>query len=227
MRKVPEMKSEFFPAILKLVTECEEDMDVWIQTLEDEQGTGSDAYSTGVNAIARLSVQMKEKFTIDACSSLVESCLSQADWKVRQAGFIAFGLIAEACREWFKQNLDQVMSKVCSGIQEDHVRVKYARLTALSLIIAQLSPQVQYKFHQELVPALLQITKNEKEPKVKTQALSCLYYFVKGLIQEDTMDLVEDKKSSDILHAYSDDLSAQLIENLTLSVDAGHEPLQE
>jgi hypothetical protein len=111
-------------------------MDAWVETLEDEQGTGSDAYSTGVNAIARLSAQMKEKFTIDACSSLIESCLSQADWKVRQAGFIAFGLIAEACKDWFKANLDQAMGKVCQGIQEDHVRVKYARLTALSLMIA-------------------------------------------------------------------------------------------
>ena len=27
LRKVAEMKSEFFPAILQLVTECEEDMD--------------------------------------------------------------------------------------------------------------------------------------------------------------------------------------------------------
>lgn len=98
---------------------------------------------------------MKEKFTIDACSSLIESCLSESDWKVRQAGFIAFGLIAESCKDWFKANLDQAMGKVCQGIQEDHVRVKYARLTALSLIIAQMSPQVQFKFHQELVPALL------------------------------------------------------------------------
>lgn len=106
MRNVPEMKSEFFPAIVQLVTECEMDNQIWAETLEDEQGTGSDAYSTGVNAVARLSLQMKEKFTIDACSSLIESCLGHAEWNVRQAGFIVFGLIAESCREWFKLNLD-------------------------------------------------------------------------------------------------------------------------
>lgn len=77
------------------------------------------------------------------------------------------------------------------------------------------------------MPALLLIIKNEKEMKVKTQALSCLYYFVKGLIQEDAMDLVEDKKSSEILQAYSDDMFQELINNLTLSVDAGYEPMQE
>jgi len=41
------------------------------------------------------------------------------------------------------------------------------------------------------------------------------------------MDIVEDKKSSEILEAYSDDMFQELINNLTLSVDAGYEPLQE
>ena len=142
MRKVPEMKSEFFPAIVKLVTECEEDMDVWSKSTDDELGTGSDAYSAGVSAVARLSLQMKEKFTLDASASLIQSCLDHADWKVRQAGFMTFGLIAEACRDWFKANMDEVMKRVCHGIQEDHTRVKYARLTALALIMAQLSPHI-------------------------------------------------------------------------------------
>ena len=56
MRKVPEMKADFFQAVVQLVTECEQDADTWKEMLEDEQGTGSDAYSTGVNAISRLSV---------------------------------------------------------------------------------------------------------------------------------------------------------------------------
>jgi len=36
MRKVSEMKSEFFPAIVQLVTECEMDNELWAQTIEDE-----------------------------------------------------------------------------------------------------------------------------------------------------------------------------------------------
>lgn len=182
MRKAPEMKSEFFPAIVQLVTECEEDTEVWAKSTDDELGTGSDAYSTGVSAIARLSLQMKEKFTIDASASLIQSCLAHADWNVRQAGFMTFGLIAEACKDWYRSNMEEVMTRVCHGIQEEHTRVKYARLAALALIMTQLSPQIQFKFHSELVPALLLIVKNEQEMKVKTQAISCLYHFAKGLI---------------------------------------------
>jgi len=42
-----------------LLTECEEDMDTWVESVDDEYGTGNDAYSAGVSAIERLSLVMK------------------------------------------------------------------------------------------------------------------------------------------------------------------------
>ena len=65
--------------------------------------------------------------------------------------------------------------------------------------MAQLSPQIQFKFHGELVPALLVLVKNEQEMKVKTQAISCLYHFAKGLIQEDDTELTDGTKSGEIM----------------------------
>lgn len=112
---------------------------------------------------------------------------------------MTFGLIAEACKEWYKSNMEEVMKRVCHGIQEEHIRVKYARLTAMALIVTQLSPQIQFKFHSELMPALLLIVKNEQEMKVKTQAIQCLYHFAKGLIQEDDTELTEGTKSAGIM----------------------------
>ena len=77
------------------------------------------------------------------------------------------------------------------------------------------------------MPALLLIVKSEQVMKVKTQATTCLYHFAKGLIQEDDTELTDGKKSGEIMQAYCDDLFQTLIDNLTLSVDAGYEPLQE
>jgi len=234
MRKIGEMKTEFFPALVQLVTECELDMETWAASTEDELGTGSDAYSAGVGAIARLSLHMKEKFTLEAADepvaaknqdgveeerpALIQTCLAHADWNVRQAGYMTFGLIAEACKDKLKSNMEEAMTKVCLGMQDDHVRVKYARLSALAHITMQLSPQIQFKFHAEVVPALLQIVKTEQTMKVKTQALFCLFHFTKGLIQEDDTEIHDTKKSSDIMQAYADDLCQALIDNLTLSV---------
>ena len=53
------VKSEFFPALIQMVTECEEDMDAWTESVDDEAGTGNGVYSAGVASIERLSCQMK------------------------------------------------------------------------------------------------------------------------------------------------------------------------
>jgi len=53
---------------------------------------------------------------------------------------MTFGLIAEACKDYLKKNMDEAMQKVCQGMQDDHPRVKYARLSALAMILHELSP---------------------------------------------------------------------------------------
>jgi hypothetical protein len=59
VRKEAGIKTDFFPALIQMVTECEEDMDTWTETVDDEFGVGNDIYSAGVSSIERLSKQMK------------------------------------------------------------------------------------------------------------------------------------------------------------------------
>ena len=54
-----------------MTTECEEDMDTWTETFDDECGTGTDVYSTGVASIERLASQMKETITLEACGPII------------------------------------------------------------------------------------------------------------------------------------------------------------
>jgi hypothetical protein len=83
MRKEKLISSDFFPALIQMTTECEEDMDTWTETVDDESGTGTDVYSTGVASIERLASQMKEKITLEACGPFISQCLAHQDWKVR------------------------------------------------------------------------------------------------------------------------------------------------
>lgn len=74
--------------------------------------------------------------------------------------------------------MDQAMQQVCQNLQNEHLRVKYARLFALTHLLQHLGPAIQFKFHAELMPALLAIVANEKSLKVKTMAVSCLTHFM-------------------------------------------------
>lgn len=113
LRKMGEMQSEFVPALVQLVTECEEDMDAWAESADDEDGTGNSAYSAGIGAIERLSLLLKEKFTLQAFEPIITQCLASEDWKIKQAGYLTYGVIAEACKDKMKANADASMKLAC------------------------------------------------------------------------------------------------------------------
>lgn len=84
----------------------------------------------------------------------------------------------------------------------------------------------QKKYHAELVPALLEIINNHDILlKVRTQAVHCLFQFTNGLIEVDSNEIDETKKSSDIMLAYSEEVFKSLVVNLTNAVDQGQESM--
>lgn len=83
LRKIDETKSMFFPALVKMLTEVEEDMDTWAASTDDKEVGLNDPYNTAVNAINRLSVDLGEKTTMSVCSHLIHACIQQSEWQQR------------------------------------------------------------------------------------------------------------------------------------------------
>jgi len=204
LRKLNEAKTLFFPALVQMLAECEEDDEVWTATTEGEDGTGNDVHSAAIGAIGRFSIDMKENFILEASRPVFQESLTHADWKIRQAGYMTFGLVAESCRDYLKANLDSAMQTACKGLSDENQRVRYAALSCVALVLTELSPVAQQKHHQELVPALLNIIKNEQSLKLQTHGLSCLINFTNGLIVEDDQEINETQKSGEILTQYGD-----------------------
>jgi hypothetical protein len=76
------------------------------------------------------------------------------------------GLIAESCKESMKKNMDEAMKIACSGIMDENIRVRYAGLSCLALLLTELSPKAQTKYHQELMPVLMKLMATETMIKV-------------------------------------------------------------
>lgn len=104
---------------------------------------------------------------------------------------MTYGLISESCKDYLKANMDMAMQTACKGLTDENPRVKYAGLSCLALVLTELSPLAQQKYHQELVPVLLNIMKDEKLNKIRTHAVSCMLNFTTGLIQEDDEEINE------------------------------------
>ena len=71
------------------------------------------------------------------------------------------GLIAEACRESMMKNMNEAMVMACKGVADTNIRVRHAGLSCLALLLTELSPKAQKKFHADLMPVLLNMMKNE------------------------------------------------------------------
>lgn len=140
LRKVPVMKTKFFPALVKMLSEVEEDNLVWTETIDGEDETGNNSHSAALAAISRLSLEMKENFMLEACQPVFAESFTHADWKIRQAGYLTFGLIAESCKEYMKSNIDLAMQTACKALQDENIRVRHAGLSCLALVLTELSP---------------------------------------------------------------------------------------
>jgi hypothetical protein len=73
LRKVDETRFMFIPALVQMLTEVEEDNEVWAETSDDKEGgVGNiDPHSVAINAINQLSNDLGEKTIMATCSQLI------------------------------------------------------------------------------------------------------------------------------------------------------------
>ena len=138
-------------------------------------------------------------------SGLIQNCIKSAKWQERQAGYLLMGLIAEACKESMSKNMDEAMKLACSGIMDQNVRVRYAGLSCLALLLTELAPKAQKKYHQELMPVLIKMMQGETLIKMQTHAVSTVINFANGLHNEEE-DEEEDgaaNNNAEIIQIYS------------------------
>lgn len=53
---------------------------------------------------------------------------------------MTMGLIAEACKESMNKNMEEAMKMACSGIVDQHPRVRHAGLSCTALLLTELAP---------------------------------------------------------------------------------------
>jgi hypothetical protein len=99
-------------------------------------------------------------------------------------------------------------------------------LTSLGLLLNQLSPDAQQKYHQDLAPVLIKMMNSEELIKMQTQATSCMVNFVNGLIENETEEYTLES-NKECLAPYATDLMQTISVLLQKSLETKFRPLQE
>lgn len=77
-------------------------------------------------------------------------------------------MISDTCKESFLKSIEDVMRMSATGLMDPHPRVRYEALTSLGLLLTELAPDAQKKFHSQLIEVLLKMMANEEYIKLKT-----------------------------------------------------------
>lgn len=57
--------------------------------------------------------------------------------------------------------MDEIMKMSASGLLDQHPRVRYEALTSLGLLLTELAPDAQKKYHGQLIDVLLKMMVEE------------------------------------------------------------------
>lgn len=229
VRKIKEIKTEFYPALFQMITEVpyEDDLEEWANDHEEEDVTRTDPHGVAREALVRFARIIGEKVTIEASSDLIKRAITDSDWRVRQAGYFYLGYIAESCKNIFSKNLEETMKMAASGVVDEHPRVQYAGLTCLGLMLAEQAPKAQKTFHGEIMPQLMAIMNSDALLKVKAQATSAAVNFVRELIQVDEDGIEDTEKEASAIEEYTDDLLESCSKLFSEGLEHNYPALQE
>lgn len=138
------------------------------------------------------------------------------------------GQISEACKKSFLSNMDDVAKMSVSGFTHENPRVRYEALQSTGLLLNDLAPKFQSKYHQDLIPVLVNMMNTETKLKMQTQACACMTSLIRGLIDEESAEDSEINTSNKkILVPYAEGIVKSISALFQKSIDSKYQPLQE
>jgi hypothetical protein len=90
---------------------------------------------------------------------------------------MAIAQTAEGCKKEYETNLNSLINVIISLIKDNHPRVRFATIHCIAQLCTDLSPTIQSKYHQIIVPTLIMGMK-DKIPKVQSHAATAVVNYV-------------------------------------------------
>ena len=122
--------------------------------------------------------------------NLIPTMLQEAQWTVQHTGILALGIIAEGCHKKFEENLAEILNMITPFAGHENPRLKFATLTTLGLLCSEFEPSIQQNHHAQILNAIIPNLATGLD-KVRTQAVSALINYGRGILSEDSIDITQ------------------------------------
>lgn len=95
--------------------------------------------------------------------------------------FLKFMFLTLTCLQVMIKNLEQVVAMVLNSFQDPYPRVRWAAINAIGQLSTDLGPDLQVKYHQQVLPALAAAMDDFQNPRVQVSySHKLLEYFQVG-----------------------------------------------
>lgn len=198
------------PAVLTMMTDIEDD-DNWATSDEVCDDDNSDNNCMAESALDRLACGLGGKTVLPHITKIIPQMLGHSDWKQRYAALMAISAVGEGSHKQMELMLDDIMRAVINFLNDPHPRVRYAACNAIGQMSTDFAPIFEKKFHEQVVPGLLNLLGDVENPRVQAHAGAALVNF-----SEDCPKIILTKYLDDIMKKLEGILNAkfeQLVEH--------------
>ncbi len=127
MRKLPNFMERVFKCATSFLFDIEDDPKWHAAEEEEHENAGEgDRYEVGQECLDRLSIAAGGKTVVPVIAPLVQSLLTDADWRKRHAGLIILSQVAEGCSKVLQKSPGQAIAPCFALVKDPHPRVRCA-----------------------------------------------------------------------------------------------------
>ncbi|WCJ43619.1 ARM repeat superfamily protein [Euphorbia peplus] len=184
MRKFPQFVQRLFVVLMRMLLDIEDDP-VWHCAESEEEDAGETSnYGFGQECLDRLSIALGGNTVVPVASEILQVFLAAPEWEKHHAALIALAQIAEGSSKVMIKNLEQIVSMILNSFQHPNPRVRWAAINAIGQLSTDLGPDLQVKYHHQVIPALAGAMDDFQNPRVQAHAASAVLNFSESCTQD-------------------------------------------
>ncbi|RDD39148.1 Importin-5 [Trichoplax sp. H2] len=177
MRKHGQIIIQLIPQCLSMMIDLEDDPE-WSAWDNSDDPEDSDSNPIVAEfALDRLAMALGGKAILPHIVSVVPQMLQNGDWRYKYAGLMAISAVADGCQKQMMQLLTNVVMTILPFLKDEHPRVRYAACNAIGQMSTDFAEYFQKKFHDKVLPQLLDLMDDIANPRVQAHACAALYHF--------------------------------------------------
>ncbi|KAJ8526273.1 hypothetical protein K7X08_028750 [Anisodus acutangulus] len=175
-----ELVSKLLLVLIDMLVDIDDDPNWGNATSDDENEGEFRSCGYAMESLDRLAIALGGNVIVPSCPSSLFNFLHNEVWEIRHAAVTAIGLISEGCSKVIvvsSKDMEQLVETIVKLIHDEHPRVRWAAIRAIGQLSKYLCPHFQEQYHQQVLPALIEVLDDFDNPRLQTRATSAILLF--------------------------------------------------